>query len=457
MYNNSYMRRGGCPTCGINNNNNLRDSYSPQYNYNRNNNNPITNSSYDFYQNSYNNSYNDRLQRIMTPPRNYSYYNINNDYSSSMNRNNYPRYESPTRNSGCLNCSMSPSKDYNDNNYLRPPTSNIMKRNNSFYTFNNNNNNNNTNLYNTGYNFRKRYKSNNNNNNEDMFDNTYKQNRSNNQLRKNPQRSLVNSFSNPNLLRNNNNNNNSQYRNYLNNVSNNNTENRNNYDNNSYYSNVRTSLDNAYRNFLNDNINKYNYNSDSKNNYNYNRGERKNYYSPSFRYSNTSINNNRSNDNYSINNRYSYSPNEIYDDKFIKLNLYNYQRTIRELIQNRKTFFIVIYGSHDYTGQSWCSDCNTAMPNIEQAKNTIKNNNDREIYFIDIPIDKINMRDLANDGIIQLERVPTLIYFDDGIERGRLVENELFSYSDVNNFVLQAYDSYNPRGNQSFYRYRNYY
>ncbi len=47
MHKNSYIRRGGCPTCGINNNN-LRDSYSSHYNYNRYTNNSITNSSYDF-------------------------------------------------------------------------------------------------------------------------------------------------------------------------------------------------------------------------------------------------------------------------------------------------------------------------------------------------------------------------------------------------------------------------
>ena len=472
MYNSGYMGRGGCATCGISNNN-YRSSNSPEYNYNRYTNNSLNNSNNDFYQNSYNNSYNDSLQRILTPPRNYSYLNINNDYST-LNVNNYQRYDSPARNIECRSCSISPSKDYNDSNYQRPNTNNLLKRNTNIYNVNYNNNS--YNLKNTGYNFRKRYNDNNNNSNENILENTYNPNRYYAPLR-NPQRGLVNSFSNPNLL----NNSNIHYQNYVNRFNNNNDENRNYYDNNkNNYNSVNTSLDKRYRKFLEDNLKKYNYsnnNNYNKNNYNknknnnsnynknsynknknnnnnYNKVERKNNYTTLNRSRSILMNNNRG--NYSKYNNY-LSSNERVDDKFIKLNIYNYQRKIREMIQKRKTFFIFIYGSHDYTGQSWCSDCNTAMPNVEQVKNKIRNNNDREIYFIDIPIDKINMKDLANDGIIQLERVPTLIYFDYGMERDRLVETELFSYQAVNNFILQAYDSYKLSRNNLLYQRRNYY
>ena len=453
MFYTGYMRRGGgCPTCGVRNNDNFRNTHSPEmYNINRFSNNFNRTSNNDLFQESYS-PYNNRLQRIMTPPRNNNYFNLDDDYSN-INRNNYDNYNSPSRNGGCRSCSMSSLKAFNDNNYQRPNTGNYMNRTNNIYTFSNNNNNSLNYLNNHEYNFRKRY----NNNNNDVFEDSFKQNRYYSPLRE-PQRNLVNSFSSSNI-----NNNNYSYHNNLNYYNNNNNyvnRNNNTYENNNNNFNiVKNMLNNRYRNFLNDNINKYNYD-DSKNN-NYNRTNNKNYYSPSYKYRNTFINN-RNNNNNCSNSRYNYlMSDERRDnyDKFIMLNLYNYQRKIREMIQERKTFFIFIYGSHDYTGQSWCSDCNIAMPNVEDAKNKIKNNNNKEIYFIDIPIDKINMQDLANDTIIQLERVPTLIYFQNGMERDRLIENDLFSYQTVNNFVLQALNnnSYSPNRNQFLYQQRNYY
>ena len=38
------------------------------------------------------------------------------------------------------------------------------------------------------------------------------------------------------------------------------------------------------------------------------------------------------------------------------------------------------------------------------------------------------MEDFRDDPYIRLERVPTLILFENGLERGKLVENDLFSY-----------------------------
>ena len=59
---------------------------------------------------------------------------------------------------------------------------------------------------------------------------------------------------------------------------------------------------------------------------------------------------------------------------------------------------------------------------------------------MNIPIEKIYMEDLKDDPIIQLERVPTLIYYEDGSERGRLIENDLFSYESICDFMMQAYN-----------------
>ena len=131
---------------------------------------------------------------------------------------------------------------------------------------------------------------------------------------------------------------------------------------------------------------------------------------------------------------------------------------MKEILEDQKSFFICIYGTHDYTGKSWCSDCNIAMPNIDEAKNIIKDRKyEKEIYFINIPIDKINMDYLRDDPVIQLERVPTLIYFENGLEKNRLIENDLFSYQVVKNFILQAYDQFNTSRSNFYYRPKNYY
>ena len=100
------------------------------------------------------------------------------------------------------------------------------------------------------------------------------------------------------------------------------------------------------------------------------------------------------------------------------------------------------------------------MPIVEEAKNVIKSKKyEKEIYFLSLPIDKINMDYLRDDSIVQLERVPTLIYFGNGVEKNRLIENDLFSFQIVNNFINQAYEQYNydPNRRQYLYQPRKYY
>ena len=444
-FNNSYMGRGGggCASCSVNN---YRNTYSPGINtrytslYN-------SNSNTGLYQDSYN-SYNDRIQRIMTPPRNYALSNYRKEYDYSPIRDtNYQNYYSPGRNTGCRSCSLRQSNDFNGNNYPRPSTGNYLNRSNNLYSFNNNNsinNNNNSYLNSTGFNFRKNLQ-------KDFYDNTFKQNdRYSSPLRAQERKNdLYNSYSFSSSKLNNNNKSNNN--NYTNNNLLRSTMNSLNYGNNYRNNDYKTRIEDKYRNNLNDNsLNNY------RNNYNYNsRIESNNYNSPSYK---SSYINNRKDDNNYLNNRFDYlSSSNSGNNKFTTFNIYNYPRKLREMLQERKTFFIFIYGSHDYSGKSWCSDCNIAMPNVEQVKNLIKNNNSREVYFIDLPIDKINMTDLGDDPIIRLEKVPTLIYFENGMERSRLIENDLFPYQDVRDFVLQAFDSYNPRKNLVFYNHRKYY
>ena len=412
----------------------------------------------------------------MTPPRNnYNINNINNinmNNNYSINRINSPFYYSPSRNTGCRSCSMNSSNIFNDNNYhnfngnnyQRPSTGNLLKR------YNNINDN-----YNNDYNLRNNFNNNNNNNfkinqnineinrnislNQNRYyspiriperDNrndeiSFNQNRYFSPLRSPPRNNLLRSFSNSNI---------NNFSKSLNN----------NYNINDKFNNKNDDFDEIiqnnkkFRNYLNNNRNNYDYN------YNFNtRNNNKNYHSPSINH-NRNYNQNYNNINNYLNLRYnnyllSKAQNENNNDRFIELNIFNYQKPIREMVIDRKTFFIFIYGSHDYTGKSWCSDCNIARPIVEESKNIIKDKRyEKEVYFISIPIDKINMVDLKYDSIIQLERVPTLIYIENGREKNRLIENDLFSYQNVNSFIRQPYDQFNQlRRNNYLYQPRNYY
>ena len=500
MYYNGYMRRGGCATCGGGTNNNLRGTFSHNF-YNRNFNRFGIDSNEDTLQ-KYFPSYNNRIQRIMTPPRNYSNFRFNLENNSNLNKNNFQNYYSPPRNGGCRSCSIGTSQDFNRTDYLRPSTGNYMnnnnlyssndnifsknynnyqfeknyvnnnmspqnneeynfreryRNNNQFYfreryrnndefnlreRYQNNDNSNLKQLYqnnnelnpreiyqnNNKYNFRERYQNNDKynfreryqNNDNNIFNYSPNRNRYNSPS-KNPQRTLINSFSSSNI-------NNSHYY------------------NKNFYNNDKKEeamINDRYKSFLNDNFNKYNY-----------RPNYRNYYSPSIRTNNDNNNN--------LNTRYKYllskEQNFTGSDRFVTLNIFNYQRELREILNERKTFFIFIYGTHDYTGKSWCSDCNIAMPNVEQAQNILKNRKfEKEVYFLNLPIDKSNMEYLKNDPKIQLERVPTLIYYENGLEKNRLIENDLFSYQIINNFILQPFEKYNPRRSQYLYQTRNYY
>lgn len=335
-----YMQRGGCATCGGGRSNNVRNTYSPNFYNNRYSN---------YYKNSYNDEeykssyspYNNR-QRIMTPPRDYSSYNFKTeDNFSNVNTNNYHNYYSPQRNTGCKNCSVSSNNFFNGNRNQRPQSGYDMRRTNNAYGVSNNNY-----LNNNNYNLMKSYDIGNRFNDYSRQENRYYS-----PLR-NPPRNLKSSLSSENIFTRQNTSNNYSFNNYSNN----------NYgQNNNNYNNIRSVLNNKYRNFLDDNINRY---SESNNNY-LKSGEKRNYYSPSYNnrstyndynnrstfndYNNRSIyndNNNRNNNrnNYYQNSRYNYyrsnedSKNNYDGDKFLSLNIFNYPRKIREMVQQRKTF-----------------------------------------------------------------------------------------------------------------------
>ena len=452
-----YMRTGGCTSCGVaprtNYSNNFSSSYYNNYRPYQSTNNYRNNYSRNNYSNNLSQSYVNNQNRIMTPRKNYtsSNFNINNYVSNYSNsRNNYQNYYSPIRTSGsgCKSCS-SGSAQLRYRSYPRPSTGNPLLRSTNVNRFNINRD-----LLNSE---NERYKNADDNENDEF---TFKKNyiipepkNDNNDNRFSSDR--FNRFKSPdytirrNLL-------NTRYNNIDKNTNNNSI-----YPSNNIYNSV--SFNNDYKKFLENNMSRYNYNRNNISNNNYLSDKRKLYNSPNstldYRRRANDIFRSRfnylyNNDNEQEKNQLEYSPYS--NERFIDLTQYNYKSKLLELVEDKKTFFVCIFGSRDYTGQSWCSDCNLAKPNIEQGKNIIRNKKlDKEVYFLSIPIDKIYMEDFRDDPYINLERVPSLILFEKGIERGRLIENDLFSYQRIRDFILQAYDERPMR--QYLYERRNYY
>ncbi len=99
-----------------------------------------------------------------------------------------------------------------------------------------------------------------------------------------------------------------------------------------------------------------------------------------------------------------------------------------------------MYGQHDMRGESWCPDCQTAKPFVDNVKQIIaKNELNKEVYFLNVPIPRDKRKRYMNNGILKMSHVPTLIYFEGGREISRITENQLFTQYGVTSFVEKAY------------------
>ena len=127
--------------------------------------------------------------------------------------------------------------------------------------------------------------------------------------------------------------------------------------------------------------------------------------------------------------------------KAITLN--EFENKFSELILKKSSFFAYFYGGYDETGVSWCSDCVISKPNVDEASKVLADMTDT--LLIKLPIDDRNEWK-KQDFIyrihekVKVTRVPTLVYYHNWIEFGRLVEDELFDLENVKSFFNQALD-----------------
>merc|ERR1711976_419565 len=112
-----------------------------------------------------------------------------------------------------------------------------------------------------------------------------------------------------------------------------------------------------------------------------------------------------------------------------------------KLLSNKTSFLAYFYGGYDENGVSWCSDCVTSRPIIEEASKLLDGQD--KITMIRVSVDDRNEWKkpdfvLRTYPKLKLDRVPTLLYYQGGVEFARLYEDQLFDLENVKEFFIQA-------------------
>lgn len=118
-----------------------------------------------------------------------------------------------------------------------------------------------------------------------------------------------------------------------------------------------------------------------------------------------------------------------------------FEREFLPLLTNKQSFVAYFTGDVDKnTGKSWCPDCDISKPNVEEAM--LKLEGKENILFVKMPVERSDWRD---QGFIyrihpklKVNKVPTLMFFSNGQEYGRLVEDELADKDNVLEFIEQV-------------------
>ena len=126
---------------------------------------------------------------------------------------------------------------------------------------------------------------------------------------------------------------------------------------------------------------------------------------------------------------------------FKTVSLKDFETTFGDLVSNKSNFFGYFYGGYDENGNSWCSDCVTSKPIIEEASKVLEGQS--KVQFYKFPVDEVKEWKRPDfifrvHPKIKLTKVPTLIYYNNGVEFGRLTEGELFDKANVEEFIKQS-------------------
>ncbi len=107
-------------------------------------------------------------------------------------------------------------------------------------------------------------------------------------------------------------------------------------------------------------------------------------------------------------------------------------------IKKRQRQVVLFTGTPDETGKSWCSDCNTAKPFIEQIIIPWAESNNIPFQIItvgDRPTWKNPEHVLRTDQSLKLTSVPTLILYEQGTITKRLDDDKATKEDFIKMFI----------------------
>ena len=119
------------------------------------------------------------------------------------------------------------------------------------------------------------------------------------------------------------------------------------------------------------------------------------------------------------------------------IKLAEHEANLAALLKNKKCFFAYIHGAYDQqTNKSWCSDCDVAKPVVEKQLDKLEDK--KNFVFAKFPIETSaewkNPQYVYRTNKFKVTSVPTLIFYNKGVEMIRLVEDQLFDESNVAEF-----------------------
>jgi thiol-disulfide isomerase/thioredoxin len=130
---------------------------------------------------------------------------------------------------------------------------------------------------------------------------------------------------------------------------------------------------------------------------------------------------------------------------FVKtVSIQDFENVLNSLIASKESFYAYFYASYDNQGNSWCIDCQKAKPVLEEVSSQSLSSQPGVVLY-NFPVeDKVAYKSpdfLYRKNItVNLEKIPTLIYFKEGKELTRMLEDQILDRYDLMKFFNLSKD-----------------
>jgi len=126
------------------------------------------------------------------------------------------------------------------------------------------------------------------------------------------------------------------------------------------------------------------------------------------------------------------------------INLREFESNFSTLLNKKDSFYAYFYASYDKNGVSWCSDCTKVKPILEEvSQQSLSSQQNIMLYYFPIEDPQAYKSPdfvYRKNSHIKLERIPTLIYFREGKELSRMVEDQISHKYDLMEFFNLSKD-----------------